>query len=152
MESIFRFEAFWCKEEGFRETIARCWSVEGDGGGMYVWKTKLHSTRRGIFRWNADKFRGRKIEIQKLNSHLGHLTQNWEVNSREIGEVMETLNHLEAQEEAYWAARSRIRWLQADDSNTTFFHQSTVLRPCRNKLSRIRNEEGIWEDNPVEDG
>lgn len=59
------------------------------------------------------------------------------------------LNHLKAQEEAYWVARSRIRWLQAGDSNTIFFHQSTVLRRHRNKISRIRNEEGIWQGDPA---
>lgn len=73
---MFRFEAFWCKEEGCRETIARCWNVEGVGGGMDGWKSKLRSTRSGILTWYAYKFRGRKLELQKLNSHPGHLQLN----------------------------------------------------------------------------
>ncbi|KAM1263058.1 hypothetical protein ACFX2G_028721 [Malus domestica] len=60
------------------------------------------------------------------------------------------INRLEAQEEEYWALRSRIRWLQAGDSNTAFFHQSTVQRRRRNKLARIKNKEDSWQMGPNE--
>ncbi|CAN6566565.1 unnamed protein product [Malus baccata var. baccata] len=35
------------------------------------------------------------------------------------------------------------------DSNTAFFHQSTIQRRRRNKLVRIRNEEGGWQEDPT---
>ncbi|KAM1771861.1 hypothetical protein ACFX11_046627 [Malus domestica] len=118
---LFRFEAFWCKEEGCRETIARCWNVENVGGRMEAWKAKIQTTRCGLIRWSTDKFKARKFELQRLNSHLGILQRNWEANGKEIDEVTAMINRLEAQEEEYWASRSRIRWLQAGDSNTAFF-------------------------------
>ncbi|KAM1011440.1 hypothetical protein FF1_046643 [Malus domestica] len=145
---LFRFEAFWCKEEGCRETIARCWNVENVGGRMEAWKAKIQTTKCGLIRLSTDKFKARKFELQRLNSHLGSLQQNWEANGTEIDEVTTMINRLEAQEEEYWASRSRIQWLQAGDSNTAFFHQSTVQRRRRNKLARIRNEEGNWQIGP----
>ncbi|KAM1157065.1 hypothetical protein FF1_027704 [Malus domestica] len=90
--------------------------------GVKNWQLKINATRRGLISWSSDKFKTRKLELQGLNSHLGHLQRNWEENGEEIGEVLATINRLEAQEEMYWTTRSRIRWLQADDSNTPFFH------------------------------
>ncbi|KAM2262659.1 hypothetical protein ACFXTI_044090 [Malus domestica] len=61
-----------------------------------------------------------------LNYHLGALQLNWEKNHSEIYTVSESINHLEVQEEAYWAACSRIQRLQVGDSNIAF---SINLRP-----------------------
>ncbi|KAM1263059.1 hypothetical protein ACFX13_028777 [Malus domestica] len=60
---LFRFKAFWCKEEGCRETIARCWNVENVGGRMEAWKAKIQTTRCGLIRWSTDKFKARKFEL-----------------------------------------------------------------------------------------
>lgn len=73
---MFRFEAFWFKNEGCRKMIANCWNVGRVSGGVDRWNSKLRSTRGGLLRWSADKFRGKKVEMQKLNSHLGHLQLN----------------------------------------------------------------------------
>ncbi|TQD98868.1 hypothetical protein C1H46_015511 [Malus baccata] len=96
-------------------------------------------------KWSHDKFKNRKKETDRLISQLGHLQRNWVENSNEIGEFTQTINMLEAQEEAYWAVRSRIWWLQAGDLNIDFFHQAIVLRRRSNKLSRIQCEDGSWK-------
>lgn len=37
-----------------------------------------------------------------------------------------------------------MKWLTQGDRNTKFFHQSTLAQRRRNKLMRIRNENGVW--------
>ncbi|KAM2372671.1 hypothetical protein ACFX1X_047369 [Malus domestica] len=122
--------------------------------GKWWWRGRymameVNATRRGLISWSSGKFKARKLELQWLNSHLGNLQRQWEENKEEISEVTAIINRLEAQEESYWATRSRIQWLQAGDSNTAFFHQSTIQRRRRNKLARIRNEEGGWQEDPA---
>ncbi|KAM2983041.1 hypothetical protein FF2_009016 [Malus domestica] len=100
-KSLFRFEAFWCKKEGCRETIERCWNVGCVEKGVKKWQLKLNSTRSGLKKWSYDNFKHRKHELDRLNVQLGHLQLHWVENSIEIGELTETINNLEAQHEAY---------------------------------------------------
>lgn len=44
--------------------------------------------------------------------------------------------------------RSRVTWLRDGDANTKFFHQSTLQRRRRNKVLKIKDEEGHWVENP----
>lgn len=50
----------------------------------------------------------------------------------------------------YWHQRSRIKWLQMGDSNSHFFHLSTIQRRQRNHLVRLKDSAGEWKDNPTE--
>lgn len=57
---------------------------------------------------------------------------------------MEEFNTLLDQEAICRHQKSRIKWLQAGDRNTKFFHLSTIIRRRRNKIERLKNEHGEW--------
>jgi hypothetical protein len=42
----------------------------------------------------------------------------------------------------YWAQRSRINWLKFGDQNTGFFHHFASSRRARNKIKRLKSENG----------
>ncbi|ONI13814.1 hypothetical protein PRUPE_4G246900 [Prunus persica] len=49
--------------------------------------------------------------------------------------------------------KSRLRWLQEGDRNTKFFHLTTIIRRRRNRIERLKDNEGVWvEDAAVTDG
>ncbi|CAN1327869.1 Transposon TX1 uncharacterized 149 kDa protein [Linum perenne] len=50
----------------------------------------------------------------------------------------------------YWASRANVNWVKFGDRNTRFFHLSTVQRRCRNNITKLKNEEGEWIDEPRE--
>ncbi|CAL8995128.1 unnamed protein product [Prunus brigantina] len=56
-------------------------------------------------------------------------------------------NEMEA---LFWQQKSRIQWLQEGDRNTKFFHMTTVIRRRRNKIERLKNEEGVWVEDAVQ--
>lgn len=62
---------------------------------------------------------------------------------------MQHLDDLWTREEIHWHQRSRVRWLQAGDKNTKFFHLSTVQRRKRNKVRLIKNGDRVWLDGDV---
>lgn len=66
----------------------------------------------------------------KLEAHL----------RRELDEVLD-------REETLWYQKSRIDWLKNGDRNTTFFHLSTIIRRWKNKITSIKNNEGVWLQN-----
>ncbi|KAI9122576.1 hypothetical protein K1719_006416 [Acacia pycnantha] len=47
-------------------------------------------------------------------------------------------------EEVYWWQRSRLSWLSCGDRNTKFFHSTVIQRRLRNKVLRLKGENGIW--------
>lgn len=46
--------------------------------------------------------------------------------------------------EIYWDQRSRLKWLKWGDCDSKFFHATTVQRRDRNRLHRIKDENGEW--------
>ena len=51
------------------------------------------------------------------------------------------------QEEEYWALKSRLNWAAYGDSNTSFFHVSTLVKRHRNKTRTLKNFVGEWITN-----
>ena len=51
------------------------------------------------------------------------------------------------QEQEYWALKSRLNWAAFGDSNTSFFHVSTLVRRHRNKIQSLKNFVGEWITN-----
>ena len=46
------------------------------------------------------------------------------------------------QEEFFWKQKSRVQWLKERESNTKFFHNSTIENRSHNRISKIRDEVG----------
>ncbi|PPS10871.1 hypothetical protein GOBAR_AA09767 [Gossypium barbadense] len=60
------------------------------------------------------------------------------------------LGHLYDVEEKYWALRARSQWLREGDRNTRYFHVRALGRRRKNKISRLKDEQGNWHDNEEE--
>lgn len=50
-------------------------------------------------------------------------------------------------EELYWKQKSRANWLREGDRNTKFFHAKTKQRRARNRLTKLKNPRGGWEES-----
>ena len=58
------------------------------------------------------------------------------------------MNELLYKEEMLWLQRSRITWLKEGDRNTRFFHQKAVWRARKNKIRKLKDAEGVWQETP----
>jgi hypothetical protein len=56
------------------------------------------------------------------------------------------LDRLEEQVDTYWRQRARVKWLEKGDRNTGFFHATCSEKKRRNKVGRLKNEAGRWEE------
>ncbi|PRQ18871.1 putative RNA-directed DNA polymerase [Rosa chinensis] len=59
-------------------------------------------------------------------------------------EIMEKISSLWRIEEQYWHQMSRINWLKVGDSNSRFFHLTTIHRRQRNRILKIQNDAEVW--------
>lgn len=64
--------------------------------------------------------------------------------------LWEEYNEIVKQEENYWFQQARGKWLTMGDNNSSFFHQSTLMRRRRNKISSLIEPDGNWIYDDVE--
>jgi hypothetical protein len=60
------------------------------------------------------------------------------------------MNGLLYHEEMLWVQRSRVTWLKEGDRNTGFFHQKAVWRARKNKIKKLKDNDGTWKDAPTD--
>jgi hypothetical protein len=53
-------------------------------------------------------------------------------------------------EEMLWLQRSRVSWLKEGDRNTRFFHQKAVWRARKNKVKKLKDDDGVWKEVPTD--
>ena len=53
-----------------------------------------------------------------------------------------------SKEETFWRQKSREKWLEEGDRNTNFFHNSTIYNRSKNKITCIKNHQGILVEKP----
>lgn len=94
--------------------------------------------------WSKQKFRQRKEHIEQLTGQLCDLQLHWKENFEQIQETSIQLDRLWEQEESYWQQRSRLKWLQQGDANTSFFHQSMMQQRRQNKILKLMDANGQW--------
>ncbi|KAM1548362.1 hypothetical protein PS2_009435 [Malus domestica] len=104
---IFRFEAFWAKEEECQEVVRNCWARRDPDGVLMRWVKKINDCRSYLSWWSRNKFHKRGQQIQMLLDQLGDLQKNWDQNLDEIREKTRIVDDLWAQEESYWLQSSR---------------------------------------------
>lgn len=64
-----------------------------------------------------------------------------------IREIKENLDKLLENEEIIWMLRYRIQWLREGDQNTSLFHTKASTRSRKNKISRIKDSNGVWQED-----
>jgi hypothetical protein len=90
-------------------------------------------------------------EIECLRSLLDQLEGDDVVGDRaEILQVKMNLDELLYREEMMWLQRSRINWLKEGNRNTRYFHRKARWRAMKNRILKMKREDGSWCANQNE--
>ncbi|CAL9010471.1 unnamed protein product [Prunus brigantina] len=140
----FRFEAMWMQHEHFHEFISDVW---GQAAGSALDKT--YQLVQPLKDWNVNVFGHLKKRKACLLARLNGIQKalcrglNIFLSKLEIS-LIEEYNCVLEHEAMLWKQKSRLQWLQEGDRNTKFFHLTTIIRRRRNKIERLKNNEGVW--------
>ena len=56
--------------------------------------------------------------------------------------LLQEFNQRERQEEVFWSQKSRIKWIQEGERDTSFFHKATIQHRQGNRMDRLKKEDG----------
>ncbi|XP_024164458.1 uncharacterized protein LOC112171517 [Rosa chinensis] len=61
--------------------------------------------------------------------------------------LMNRLETLLSQEEAFFRQRAKVTWLKAGDRNIGFFHRKAANRKRKNAIHGLYDEQGVWSED-----
>lgn len=93
--------------------------------------------------WNKERFgnifyKKRKLmgRLEGIQKSLSQFYSSFLVNLERT--LIQEYNDVLKQEELFWFQKSRVKWIMDGDSNTKFFHQSTLARRRVNKIIMLK--------------
>lgn len=139
----FRFNNCWLEHNGFCDFVKTCWeNFQVEGWSGFVLKQKLKLLKEKLQWWNEEVFGMVDLRIDEsvlgLNS-LDELVANGGVPKLEQRRVLNAqFWNLLHKKESNLLQKSRTKWLQEGDANTSYFHSSVKSRRRRNQLTALR--------------
>lgn len=108
--------------------------------------SKLKHTKTALKEWNKKVFGNIHLKLQQLCTLIEE-TQNQPPDDHNFQleqAAAQALVELEKKEEVFWKERAKARWIEAGDSNTHFFHLTTLIHRRYNRVDYIKNLDNIW--------
>ncbi|KAL7247368.1 hypothetical protein ACSBR2_002308 [Camellia fascicularis] len=148
--NVFKFQAAWLSHEDFSTVIENNWPRQNNNllGNLDFMTSALQDWNKNIFgnifrrkRWLLGRINRIQISQARTYSHNLHKLEN---------ELTTEYNRVLYQEELFWFQKSRVNWITQGERNTKFFHMSTIIKRRKIKIEVLKNEEGVWVDNPMQ--
>uniref|UniRef100_A0A803PAT0 Reverse transcriptase domain-containing protein n=1 Tax=Cannabis sativa TaxID=3483 RepID=A0A803PAT0_CANSA len=152
----FRFENNWLEDPSFYDVVKNVWnstlvpdSVQGHHnplvGGYRSFLKKQGDCISSLKNWNRDNNLLFKTRIQHLTHEINMIQDKLFLNDEDkarLGRLQSLLDALLYKEEIYWKQRARVRWLNAGDRNTKFFHKHATSRRKTNHIKYLKTDTG----------
>ena len=142
----FRFHTMWLHHPDFPNVVWK--TLEPDHNLKIAIKSFVDNAKQ----WNrlvfGNIFARKKRVLARLNGAQKSLSNGPNHFLIQLEKnLIDEYNLTMQQEEEYWALKSRLNWAAYGDSNTSFFHVSTLVKRHRNKIRTLKNFVGEWITN-----
>jgi ribonuclease HI len=150
----FRFEACWGREKGCQEVISAAWNkVRSHAVGWTSLEEKIDVCMKEIKKWKASNVGPILGNANKLREDLLALQGREDAVDSEFVKKLKTEIQTQLEkEDIWWRQRAKSEWLKHGDRNTKYFHACANSRRKKNRIEKIRDEQGIWWKSQEEVG
>ncbi|KAF7812457.1 reverse transcriptase [Senna tora] len=152
----FKFEAVWAEHPDFVKVVGDSWLGQKDLSDRVVSQSveRLNNCRKALVSWSKKAFPNNRKLVENLLSILkdcneGDLTEEKAILAEEVVRKIEEAWDLE---EKYWFQRAKLKWIYEGDKNSKFFHALVVQRRQRNKVVKVKDENGRWVEKEEDIG
>lgn len=144
----FKYFNFWFDHKNFLQWVEDGWRTEVEGFSMFRFYSKLKSTKAVLKVKNRECFGGLGLKVKKARANLKSAQADF-IASRESAdcqvkerECLHMLTSLLTAEENFLKQKSRVKWLNLGDGNTSFFHNSVKAQNSSNLIKMVKDEHG----------
>ncbi|KAL0863670.1 hypothetical protein Bca101_042788 [Brassica carinata] len=138
----FRFDTRFLKVDGVRETVANAWNDDQTRGGRSV-SIRLKACRRALSNLKRQANMNSRDRLQKTETASEKEQSALSQSTDRIHFLKRELVRAQRDEETYWWQKSKEKWLQRGDQNSTFFHNSVKARRARRHIDKLVDDDGV---------
>lgn len=147
----FKFEEIWLTHATFSKVVETSWATSCNGTPQFILAQKLKTPKLNLKVQNKEVFGQLKYKIAEAEQFVMAMQTSFEPHPcdsflLDLNSAKSALHNWLTAESAHWKQRAKIRWLQAGDSNTRFFHLSAKSKGIHNRIDRISVGGNIIED------
>ncbi|XP_020688382.1 uncharacterized protein LOC110103859 [Dendrobium catenatum] len=119
-----KFEEVWASFPASKGIVLKSWNKPVKGNDMDIINVKCK--RRSEWEWNgARETYSAEIKIHEFNLNLARLS-------------------------TWWRQRTKLKWIQDNDTNSRFFQSFANGRRMGNLIHQLKNDEGNLVENQAE--
>lgn len=142
----FKFYSFFSTHPDYQSLVESAWNLDlGNTSTMFSLCQKLKAVKvvcKALNRNSFSNIQQRTAEAHDSLTSVQHqiLTNPTPALFEEEREIRKRWTFLSSAEESFLKQKSRIRWCDEGDSNTSFFHKSVQAHQVRNSIGYLRND------------
>jgi len=141
----------WEREESLTDVILDAWEGGSPCPDLGAVASALQNVMKSMQAWSREKFGSVRRKLEELRVELASLNGLTDDESRmKAKETAKAMNEMLYREEMMWLQRSRINWLKEGDRNTRYFHRKARWRAKKNRIRKLKREDGSWCANQEE--
>ncbi|XP_075648752.1 uncharacterized protein LOC142619511 [Castanea sativa] len=146
---LFRFQEFWLSDTSFPNVVFKAWKTNG---GL---AESIDSFSKEATLWNKNHFGNIYYKKTRILAILYGIQKALPLNlSASLlnfeNQLQQELDFVLDQERDLWLLKSRVNWMIQGDSNTSFYHLSTLARRKINHIASVKDEREEWITNERE--
>jgi len=147
----FRFDKRFAGNHSCQEVIQRSWEghLSTQSSSSMI---RIVECRKVISRWKQDNDYNAQNRIKKLRLELDEEKSTQFPSWSKISIIQDLLGIAFREEESFWRAKSRDKWMAGGDKNSKFFHASVKADRVKNSLSFLVDENGCEQTCSREKG
>ncbi|XP_057246771.1 uncharacterized protein LOC130589518 [Beta vulgaris subsp. vulgaris] len=148
----FRFFNMWTEATSFMERVQAGWEERIQGTPMFIVVKKLKGLKRGLKELNKERFADVENAADEAYKKLIGIQQQIHQDPRNAqlhrieGEAKDEYLALNKARLSFLQQKVKQQWVKNGDSNTAYFHSCLKQRRIQNKVSRIKNLAGSWQE------
>lgn len=136
----FCFQAMWLTHPDSYHIVNSAWNKSPS------FLSRLKNTKSALKTWNHLVFGNIQSKIQSLKHTINTLQSSPMHSTLQDMEnaALDNLDELYKCEELFWKEKAKSKWLQEGDSNTHFFHLTTIIHRKQNRIVCILDNDHNW--------